>query len=85
MKPRAAYRLSVVSIPVGIVLAVLTAFDGSWLLVPEGVLVGAVGAVNLVNARRRGISWNGPKTFRELRALEAQRSRDQSASRGTQR
>src|SRR4051794_39843483 len=78
MKPRAAYRVAAVSVAVGAVLTVLAAFDGSWLLVLMGVLVVATGLVNLLNARRRGITWEGPKTFRELRALEEQRAAERS-------
>jgi membrane-bound ClpP family serine protease len=73
MKPHVAYRAAVVLIPLGVLLMVLEALLGSWLGVGTAAVLTAGGVVNLLAARRRGIGWHGPKTFRELRAMEAER------------
>jgi hypothetical protein len=66
-----------VLIPLGTLMIVVEALLGSWLGVANGAVVTVCGVVNLVVARRRWIGWHGPKTFRELRAMEADR-REQS-------
>jgi hypothetical protein len=73
MRPHHVYRGTLVLIPFGMLLTALSAFTGSWLGVANGALVTIVGVVNLVVVRRRGYGWNSPKTFRELRAMEAKR------------
>jgi hypothetical protein len=76
MKPRTAYRAAVVLAGVGAVLTVLAAMGGMWLLAVCGVLSVSSGLVNVRNARRRGIGWHGPRTFRGLREMEgAERNR----------
>jgi hypothetical protein len=73
MKPHLAYRATVVLVPLGALVTVLGAVDGNWLAVASGALITVSGVVNLGAARRRGIGWHGPKTFRELRAIDAKR------------
>jgi uncharacterized membrane protein YdjX (TVP38/TMEM64 family) len=73
MKPHLAYRSAVALIPLGVLLLVLGALLGNWLGVASGTLATISGVVNLLAARRRGIGWHGPKTFRELRAMEDER------------
>src|SRR3954466_12928290 len=77
MKPRVRCRVLVVLAPLAVLVTILAAFDGAWLLAALGAVTTASSVVNLRDARRRGMSWNGPKTFRELRDAQAQ-SRDAS-------
>jgi hypothetical protein len=71
MKPRLAYRLTVCLLPLAAVMVILGLLDGAWLVVACGAIAAAGALVNLRAARRRGINWNGPKTFRELRERQA--------------
>jgi hypothetical protein len=73
MRPHHVYRGTLVLIPLGAVLTAFSAVSGGWLGVVNGAIVTLCGVVNLVMQRRRGYSWQGPKTFRELRAMEAER------------
>jgi hypothetical protein len=77
MKPRVAYRLSAVLAPLAALLTLLAALNGAWLPTACAAVACAGGLVNLREARRRGMSWNGPRTFRELREVQA-RSREAS-------
>jgi hypothetical protein len=70
MKPRAAYRAAVVLAGLGAVLTILAALDKLWLVTACGVLSMISGLLNVRNARRRGIGWDGPRTFRELGEME---------------
>ena len=73
MRPHHAYRAAAILSPLGALLIVGGALLGNWLAVANGALAMGCGVVNLVAARRQGIGWHGPKTFRELRAMEAKR------------
>ncbi|HWK25601.1 MAG TPA: hypothetical protein VNS09_03510 [Solirubrobacter sp.] len=79
MKPRIAYRLAVLMIPVAAALTIAAAVAGLWWVIPLGLLMGLNGVVNVRNARRRGAGWNGPATFRELRELERRHGSDAPA------
>ncbi len=67
MRPRTRYRLACILVPAAVIMAVVGALAGTWLVVAGMALV-AVGTVfNLRAMRRRGIDWHGPTTYRELR------------------
>lgn len=70
MRPRTGYRVGVVCVPLMLVLLVLALVEGLWLLAVVAALGIATMLVNLRQARRIGMHWNGPKTFRELRELQ---------------
>jgi hypothetical protein len=73
VKPHLAYRATVALIPLGVLLAVAAALMSNWLGVASGVVILVTGVLHVLVARRRGIGWQGPRTFRELRAMEAKR------------
>ncbi|WP_147447565.1 hypothetical protein [Solirubrobacter pauli] len=57
--------------PIVILFTVLAAVDGLWLGALSGLLVTVSGVTSLRSARRRGISWNWPRSWRELREYES--------------
>jgi hypothetical protein len=76
MRPRTTYRLTCALVPAAVLMAVVGALSGTWLLVATMAIV-AVGAVfNLRAMRRRGIDWHGPTTYRELRRRQRAASDD---------
>lgn len=92
MRPRTAYRVSVVGLPIMLAMFVLALADGLWLLAVGAAIAVCTTAYNLVQSRRIGMHWNGPKTFREFRALQRRRSEskddeitDALATRGAER
>jgi len=65
--PRANYRAACLLLAVALALAVTAALDRMWLLV-AGMLLVALGAtLTRRDLRRRGVDWDGPASYRELR------------------
>jgi hypothetical protein len=75
MRPRTKDRATVILLPLAGIVAVVGAVTGNWLETAAMVLVELNGVLSLRAMRRRGIDWNGPTTFRELR--ECQRRTDE--------
>ena len=75
VRPRNAYRVSLVFTPLALAFAVLLLVDGSWLsAVPMMIMVGVFG-FNIVHLRRQGMHWNGPRSWSEWRAMQHERER----------
>jgi hypothetical protein len=76
MRPHLAFRLCAVFVPFGIALVVLSLAEQDWF--PAVCLALGTGAMvnTLVALRRRGVSWHGPRTFREMRELDRRRADD---------
>jgi predicted branched-subunit amino acid permease len=65
--PRARYRAACLLLAVALALAVVAALNSMWLLV-AAMLVVALGAMlTRRDLRRRGVDWDGPASYRELR------------------
>jgi hypothetical protein len=65
--PRTAYRLASVLGPLAFAAALLAAIGGMWLFAAVMAISGVGMFVNRRAMRRRGIDWNGPTTYSELR------------------
>lgn len=66
MRPRTGYRVGVIALPIAAVFLVAELVTGAWLRALVAAIAITGTAYNLVQARRIGVNWHGPATFREL-------------------
>ncbi len=79
--PRTAYRVTTIVVPVALTAALLAVLTGTWLFAISMGLAAFGCIANRREMRRRGIDWDGPVSYRELRERQAERRRAATASR----